>query len=102
MFCLPSPPTSPETFGAFGFGGFMASPQPDKPMASKSTYAKRAYKPVPSRSGDDQRDRRRNLFLKKVREEREEKRWADRSGDDSEVRGWATRINERRNTDTTP
>lgn len=70
-------PTTPFTFA-------MNTPsKPSSPAANPSTHQpQRAYKPnglVQRSSGDAGRDRRRNLFLKKVANDRDERRWAGRA-----------------------
>ena len=58
---LPSPPRSPPSF----------------------LTPRRAIRPVPSpRSGDDARNARRLLFLKKLADSRDDKTWSARGGDD--------------------
>ena len=47
-------------------------------------YAKRAIKKAPSAKPDELKERRRSLFLQKVKDEREDKRWEAR-GDDVRV-----------------
>ncbi|KAH7407737.1 hypothetical protein BKA64DRAFT_429243 [Cadophora sp. MPI-SDFR-AT-0126] len=65
----------------------LISPPPSK---RESAYSKRTTKPNPLMSGrgsgDEGRETRRKLFLKKVREESEEKRWAARGGDEEIMR----------------
>ncbi|KAF8541386.1 hypothetical protein BDD12DRAFT_829765 [Trichophaea hybrida] len=62
---LPSPPRSPPEFLA----------------------PKRLFKPIPiGRSGEDVRTARRNLFLKKVQNGREDKAWKARGGEDEIMR----------------
>ncbi|PWW75302.1 hypothetical protein C7212DRAFT_198522 [Tuber magnatum] len=62
---LPSPPSSPPEFLA----------------------PKRLFKPIPtSHSGEEGREARRNLFLKKVRDARDEKLMKARGGEDEMMR----------------
>ncbi|PVH84391.1 hypothetical protein DL98DRAFT_651622 [Cadophora sp. DSE1049] len=65
----------------------LISPPPSK---RDSTYSKRTTKPNPLMSGrgsgDEGRETRRKLFLKRVREGSEEKRWAGRGGDEEIMR----------------
>jgi hypothetical protein len=72
-----------------------ASPTPsatDSPASRDSVYSKRATKANPlihgrtSSAGEDGRETRRKLFLKKVREDSQDKRWKDRGGDDEMMR----------------
>ncbi|CAG8983059.1 hypothetical protein HYALB_00006087 [Hymenoscyphus albidus] len=67
----------------------------------ESVFAKRASKPNPllhgRREGDEGRETRRKLFLKRVRDGAEEKRWRDRGGDEEIMRVlWMGEERERR------
>ncbi|RFU25327.1 hypothetical protein B7463_g11023, partial [Scytalidium lignicola] len=71
----------------------MTSPTPSLRQKSPSQpietpFSKRTTKPNPllQRSGSDGRETRRKLFLKKVRSNSEDKRWAMRGGDDEMMR----------------
>ncbi|KAH9223572.1 hypothetical protein DL95DRAFT_440520 [Leptodontidium sp. 2 PMI_412] len=65
----------------------LISPPPSK---RESAYSKRTTKPNPLMSGrgsgDEGRETRRKLFLKRVREGSEEKKWASRGGDEEIMR----------------
>ncbi|KAI5820483.1 hypothetical protein BZA77DRAFT_239516 [Pyronema omphalodes] len=62
---LPSPPRSPPQF----------------------LVPKRQFKPIPTKtSSEEQRNARRNLFLKKVQRGREEQAWKQRGGEDEIMR----------------
>ncbi|KAK0116796.1 hypothetical protein ONS96_012646 [Cadophora gregata f. sp. sojae] len=65
----------------------LISPPPSK---RESTYSKRTTKPNPLMSGrgsgDEGRETRRKLFLKRVREGSEDKKWAARGGDEEILR----------------
>ena len=58
-----------------------ALPSPPPSRGRESVYSKRVTKanPLMSRNADEGREARRKLFLKKVREGSEEKRWRDRN-----------------------
>lgn len=68
------------------FGQSLSSCPQSQPK--ESSFSKRTIKPNPllQRRGDDGRETRRNLFLKKVRESSEDKKWAMRGGEDEMMR----------------
>jgi hypothetical protein len=79
----------------------LPSPPPSRGKNQESVFAKRATKPNPlfhgRRDGEDGRETRRKLFLKRVRDSAEEKRWKDRGGDDEIMRVlWISEERERR------
>ena len=53
----------------------------DKEKEQNVPFAKRAVKKAPSPKAEDLKERRRKIFLKKVKEEREEKRYESRGED---------------------
>ncbi len=60
----------------------LPSPPPSRGRASReSVYSKRVTKanPLMNRNADEGREARRKLFLKRVREGSEEKKWRDRN-----------------------
>ncbi|KAF4615622.1 hypothetical protein G7Y89_g15285 [Cudoniella acicularis] len=67
----------------------LPSPPPSRGKGDReSTFAKRPSKPNPlfHRGDGDGRETRRKLFLKRVREGSEDKRWRDRGGDEEIMR----------------
>lgn len=63
----------------------MSSPTPpNKRARDENAYSRRIVKknPLVHRDSDDGRETRRKLFLRRVREDSEEKRWEKRGGDD--------------------
>lgn len=70
----------------------LPSPPPSHGKERESVFSKRASKPNPLFHGrrdgrpEDGRDARRKLFLKRVRDGAEEKRWKERGGDEEIMR----------------
>jgi hypothetical protein len=63
------------------FFGMSGSENESTKPSKISTYAQRQIKPTPfsSRNRDEQRERRRDLFLKRVEQTRDDKKWEGRS-----------------------
>jgi hypothetical protein len=62
-------------------------PSPPPSRGKDSSFAKRATKPNPLlRKDSDARETRRKLFLRNVRDSREDKKWQDRKGRDEMMR----------------
>jgi hypothetical protein len=81
-------PLSPRSSNALPRVFLLPSPMspPSKTSRAKTPFSKRSIKPNPLlHNTDHDRERRRNLFLKKVREEGQERKWKARGGDE-EVR----------------
>ncbi|KAG4429932.1 hypothetical protein IFR05_014593 [Cadophora sp. M221] len=91
-------PTSPSQFNSPIFTSTNTTPDSASknalisppPSKRESAYSKRTTKPNPLMSGrgsgDEGRETRRKLFLKRVREGGEEKKWASRGGDEEIMR----------------
>ncbi|KAE9377726.1 hypothetical protein N431DRAFT_434869 [Stipitochalara longipes BDJ] len=80
--------SSPDIDVEFNEAGMSKSalPSPPPSRGRESVYSKRVTKanPLMNRNADEGREARRKLFLKKVREGSEEKRWRDRNSGMSE------------------
>lgn len=66
---------------------FTAGKEPQE-RTVRPAYSQRAIKKAPAQSQDALKDKRRGMFLKKVREGREEKRF-ERMGEDVSVTLWS-------------
>jgi hypothetical protein len=86
MMTSPTPTAKLEMGHGYG-SSRKALPSPPPSRRKENSSAKRATKPNPLlRKDSDARETRRKLFLKNVRDSREDKKWQDRKGGDEMMR----------------
>ncbi|KAK3722661.1 hypothetical protein LTR37_002231 [Vermiconidia calcicola] len=77
---IPSP-LSPRSANIYGWPRMSSSEEKQKQKDAPVPFAKRPVKKAPSPKPDELKERRRNLFLKKVKNGREERRFEQRGED---------------------